>query len=75
MAKKKTLVNQLLESDIWTFWKYDWSEKITIQWDGDLKKLKPYMVEIAQKLGRDFMFERSVNGAIGVGPAPDIIIK
>ena len=75
MEKQKTLVQQLLENEIWNFWAKGWTKKITVQWNGDLKKLEPYKKQILKKLGRGWGYERSVNGAIGHGPAPDLIIK
>jgi hypothetical protein len=60
----KTIVQALLENDIWNFWSADWSKRLIVQWDGTRRSLKPHLRELKKKLGDDFGYERRVSAVV-----------
>lgn len=53
-------VRALMENDIYSFWKKDWSKRIQVKWDRKIP-LSKLRRDVERMVGRDFMFELAIS--------------
>lgn len=52
-------VKVLLENNMFSFWKKDWSHRISVKWDSRVP-LKKFRKQIVELVGEGFIYERSL---------------
>lgn len=69
-----TMVRDLMENDIYTFWSKDWKKKLIVQWDCRVP-LSQFSKKVQSKLGSGFGYELRVAAILGNDGKPDMVIK